>query len=105
VRALALCLLLSACSLLPDEVRPELEHMSHLTQHPPFTDHETHYGSNMANLVIAWTPGPVRLEVAEGVSLDREYRAPQAYGEIVGPREEFSARISYVFKVSHGDYQ
>ena len=33
---------LSACAaLVPNSVRPEFEHMSHMTQHAPFTDHPT----------------------------------------------------------------
>ncbi|MGC1477330.1 MAG: hypothetical protein WA804_15895 [Terriglobales bacterium] len=71
--------------------------MSHATQHWPFTNHSTEYGANMANLVLAWTPGAVRIELAEGINLNPHEGI--GFGEIEGPREEFSARVSYTFKV------
>ena len=97
MRAALLCLLLSGCALLPNEVRPELEHMSHASQH--FGSDPTNYGANMVNLVLAWTPGPVRVELAEGYDFSPHWPYTASFGEIIGPREEFSGRISYVFEV------
>jgi hypothetical protein len=91
---------LGGCAVLPDTVRPELEHMSHATQHRPFTSTPTRYGANMANLVVRWDlPKRFTLELAEGVSLDKHYPDIPAYGELIGPREQFSARIGYSFRV------
>ena len=91
-------LAVDACVMAPDSVRPELEHMSHLTQHEPFTDRPTKYGSDLVNVVAHWdTPAHTYFEIAEGISIDRRDRWTQSYGELVGPREEFSAHIGYVF--------
>jgi hypothetical protein len=102
--ALLIPLTLSACAIMPDTVRTEFEHISHATQHRPFTDTPTKYGANMANLVLHWDlPKRFSIELAEGVDLDKHYPSsngyPQSYGEILGPREEFSGRIAYSFKV------
>ena len=88
---------LSACmAIVPNSVRPEFEHMSHMTQHAPFTDHPTRYGANVANLVLHWdAPHHIQVEVAEGIDMDRAWG--QSEGEILGPREEFTARIGYSF--------
>lgn len=89
-----------ACVVAPDSIRPELEHMSHLTQHEPFTSHPTKYGSDVINVVAHWdTPKHTYFELAEGVSIDKRDRWTQSYGELVGSREEFTARIGYVFVV------
>jgi hypothetical protein len=54
----------------------------------------------MANLVLHWDlPKHFALELAEGVDLDRHYTSTNSCGEIMGPREEFSARIGYTFEV------
>lgn len=37
----------------------------------------------------------------EGVNLDRHYTYDNSCGEIMGPREEFTGRIGYVFQVPH----
>jgi hypothetical protein len=77
-------------------VRPEFEHMSHLSQHEPFTDHPTGYGENIANLIVHWQHGPLYVEAGEGIALAPYYPASQSFGEIVGPKEEFSFRLGYV---------
>jgi hypothetical protein len=98
--ALLIPLTLSACAVMPDTVRTEFEHISHATQHRPFTDTPTKYGANMANLVLHWDlPKRFTVELAEGIDLDRHYRDTNSCGEIMGPREEFTARIGYSFKV------
>lgn len=87
----------SGCaSLVPNSVRPEFEHMSHLTQH---MGDSTDYGANMANLVAHWDIKHAYVEIAEGVDLDRHWPEVNSNGEIIGPREEFTARIGYVFQV------
>lgn len=96
---IALCFLTSGCTaLVPDEIRPEIEHMSHLTQH--YGNNQSNYGSDIANLVVAWhTPSHINIELAEGVDVDRRFIGGGGYGEIAGPREQFTGRVSYSFRV------
>jgi len=94
-------LLLTGCATLtPDYVAPELEHISHATQHEPFTHDPTRYGANIASVVVGYElPHNLNLELGEGVSLDRHYATYNEWGEIVGPREQFTARVRYMFRV------
>jgi hypothetical protein len=99
--ALTMALGISGCAtIVPNSIRPELEHISHASQHAPFTSSPTRYGANMANLVLHWDlPKHFTAELAEGVDLDRHYRDTNSCGEIMGPREEFTARIGYTFTI------
>lgn len=102
MKALAFCLLpvLSGCaSLVPNSVRPEFEHLSHLTEHRPLTDAPNDYNVNMANLIAHWDVHRAYVEIGEGVAINRRYPSENSYGEIMGPREQFTARIGYVFQV------
>jgi hypothetical protein len=92
---------LSACAVLPDTVTPTLEHMSHATQHAPFTAHPTEYGANIAQLEAGWTLAPhLTLTLAEGIALDRRYPGTPSTGELMGPnREQFTGRIGYTFNI------
>ena len=91
---------LSGCAVLPDTVTPELEHMSHATQHAPLTDHPTEYGANIAQVDLGWQLAPrVALTLAEGIDLDRHYSQTPSCGELIGPREQFTARIGYTFNI------
>jgi len=93
---------LNGCALVPATVTPEFVHISHATQHEPFTDHPTRYGANIADVALGWNLAPhVTLTLAEGVSLDRHYPWMPGYGEIVGPREQFTGRIGYTFNTGH----
>lgn len=93
-----LTLALSACALVPNSVRPEFEHLSHVTQHFQ-SNSNPDYGANMMNLVAHWDVKRAYVEVAEGADLNHHYASSNSFGEIQGPREEFSARIGYVFQV------
>ena len=99
LKLIALCVALSGCAVLPDTVGPELEHMSHATQHAPFTSKPTAYGANVASVVLGWQRGPIQAELAEGLALNRHYPQTPSYGELIGPREEFSARIRYNWSI------
>jgi hypothetical protein len=91
---------LSGCALAPDIVRPEIEHMSHTTQHEPFTSHPTRYGTNLAGVTAQWNISRRwQIEVNESVALPGDAHAGNYYGEIAGPRESFSARVGYNFEV------
>ncbi len=95
---LVVVLVIHGCALVPDSVRPEFEHMSHVSEHPTFTDDPQHFGSEIVSVVAHWdTPKHTYVEIAEGIALDRHYAPGNEYGELIGPREQFSLRIGYVF--------
>jgi hypothetical protein len=95
--AIATLLTLSACAIAPNSVRPELEHMSHISQH--FGAHPTDDAANLVNVVAHWdTPHHTYVEVAEGFNLSPP-GSDGSFGEIYGPREQFSARVGYVFEI------
>lgn len=101
-------LILNGCSALrviePDTIRPEFEHISHATQHQPFTTSPTNYGANIASIIAHWdTPKDTYLELGEGMSLDREWYGREC-GEIAGPREQFTLRVGYVFHTNKADH-
>ena len=97
-------LALAACAAMPDTVTPEIVHMSHVTQHRPFTGNPTEYGSNEVGVRASWLNGPLHFDIGEYLSLDKCYATlvgSTACGEIAGPREQFRASIGYTFKVNH----
>lgn len=89
----------SGCALAPTYVAPELEHMSHLTQHEPFSDHPTRYGANIAQVTAHWDQGLLYEELSEGINLNQHYDQSNSCGEIMGPREQFTAKIGYKIMV------
>jgi hypothetical protein len=87
-------------TLAPDTIGPEFEHMSHASQH--FGSDQSNYGSEIASIVAHWNmPRGFYLELAEGADLDPRWTAPHhsGCGELQGPREEFSGRIGYRFRI------
>ena len=51
------------------------------------------YGANLCHLLLHWDTRPgVYVEMGEGIELDRRYGV--SYGEIIGPRDEFTARAA-----------
>jgi hypothetical protein len=98
--AAALAIALSGCAIAPNTVTPEVTHMSHASQHEPFTDRPTSYGANIADVSVGWELSRhVTLTLAEGINLNRHYPSSDEYGDIKGPREEFTARLGYAFRV------
>jgi hypothetical protein len=94
----ALLLALGGCALVPNSVRPELEHISHATQH--FGPDQTSYGGTIVQLTAHWdAPHRFYLEMSEGVALGPYFPGSNSFGGIVGPREEFTARVGYSFEV------
>jgi hypothetical protein len=93
----------------PDTVGPEIEHMSHATQHAPLTSSPTDYGVELLSVVARWDiPRGFYLELAEGFALERHETFPgyvnrgqtvEGYGELLGPRESFSARFGWRWRV------
>jgi hypothetical protein len=97
---------LSGCAamqaVVPNTVTPEFEHMSHATQHQPFTNQPTNVGSELLNVVVGYElPHNIKLDIAEGIDLDKREYVPgyTSYGEIIGPREQFSLRVGYQFRI------
>lgn len=96
-------LLMAGCeAMVPNVLRPEIEHVSHLTQHAPFTSSPDNYGYDQVSITARWnTTEHTILEVSEGINLDRYFNNPPAYGygALCGPREIFTARFGYEFKL------
>lgn len=80
---------------LPDDLRLEAEHISHATQHEPFTSKPTDYRFDAVSLVARWHRGPLSLEIGEGESLDAGVLigGHLVHGALLGPREVFHARL------------
>jgi hypothetical protein len=99
--AAALLAALSGCATLePNAINVEGEHLSHLTQHRPFTDHPTDYGANELGVIAHWNLGShAYADVGEGYNFSHNWPAINSHGEIVGPREQFTARIGWTFRV------
>lgn len=101
MKYLILMLPLTGCALAPTYVAPELEHMSHLTQHGVMGVHNDHPcdGIEIAQITAHWDIGPkFYLDVSEGIALNSQ-SSVNAYGEIYGPREQFTAKIGYKIMV------
>lgn len=96
-----LTLSLGACTaLVPNTARIEFDHSSHLAQHAPFSNGGTNYGSNVANIVAHWdTPHATFLEIGEGISLDKHWADTNSYGDVIGPREQFTLRVGKTFRL------
>jgi hypothetical protein len=95
----ALFVLLTGCALAPDSVRPELEHMSHLSEH--FGSNQQEYAVNIVNAIAHWDlTKRAYFEIAEGYNISPHWIQYNSFGEIVGNnREETSVRVGYVFEI------
>lgn len=93
-------LAVSGCALAPTYIAPELEHMSHITQHGAMGTHNEYIKDAVAiaQITAHWDVGQAFVEVSEGIALNRK-SGEYAYGEIYGPREQFTAKIGYKFLV------
>lgn len=100
VLGLLVVVLANACALLPDSVAPEFEHMSHTLQHEPFTNEPTRYGVEIVQVTAEWNlTKRLYIDVSEGVALEPKNGSQQGYGEIWGPREQFTGKIGYKFQI------
>jgi len=98
--SLALCGCSTMHALLPNTVAPEFEHMSHATQHAPMTDHPGQHYETIAQITATWNlTKHFYVNASEGVSLNPYYNDAHSYGEIEGPREQFTLRVGYTFRV------
>lgn len=76
------------------------EHISHATQHPPFTRHPTEYGLEAifgSVTLEAHSDSGWYMTLAEGLNLNSRWHAGRVvgYGCLLGPREIFEARAGY----------
>lgn len=93
-------IVLPGCALVPNTVSPVLEHVSHTSQHAPFTSHPTDYGYNQVAIQAHWElPGHTFVEVSEGYNLGKMNTNGQACGALYGGREVFTAKIGYTFHI------
>jgi hypothetical protein len=99
--------LLGGCSTLrqiePDSIPVEVTHVSHITQHQPFTNSPTAFGYNEISAGLKWTPTRnFSIKITDGIVLGSpvyyntaQYGRQPVYGNLFGPRETFSATLSY----------
>ena len=98
IRLVAPCaLLLAGCQMLkPVSVPIEVTHVSHLTQHWPFTDHPTCYGFDSVSVGLKWQPvRHMTVVLEEGMVLENRDPNFYGYGSLAGPRELFTGRVTY----------
>ena len=96
--ALLMLSLFGCAAMVPNYVAPELEHMSHATQH--LGGAATNYGANIASVTVGYNlPHHLNVELSEGISLDRRWSQSGEWGEIKGPREQFSVRVRYMVQL------
>ena len=93
-------LLLAACqALVPEVVRPEITHVSHISQH--FGSDRTNYGYDALDVMARWRKGPWVIEASEGVVIEERWNEGPlyGYGAMIGPREIFTAHVGYEFRL------
>lgn len=103
VLALLAAIVSGCAAVLPDTVDVHAEHISHVTQHAPFTDAPTRYGANYIGIGARWgkRTGPY-LELNENINVDSCQRlsgGERMCGGLLGGRETFEGRVGYVFQL------
>ena len=92
---LAILLTLPGCALMPNTVRVETEHVSHLSAGWPIEKQgRTEDGFSMVSIIGRWQMRGAYLEIGEGVNLEGRNG-----GGFYGPAEVFTARMGYEFRV------
>lgn len=85
--------------LTPNWLAVDFTHMSHATQHEPFTGDPTRYGIEILGITAHWDLSPrFYVELSEGIALESKWSNSYnqtGYGEIYGPREQFTGKIGY----------
>ncbi|HTS53472.1 MAG TPA: hypothetical protein VMH26_09390 [Burkholderiales bacterium] len=92
---LAFLLVAGCAALIPDAIRPEVTHESHVLQH--FGDHPTNYGDSRVGVTGVWRRGPWVTEIGESYDLNKPY----APGCAAGCRDVFSAQFGYEIPLGH----
>lgn len=92
---------LTGCTALePNSFRVEAEHISHMTQHEPFTDHPTNIGDESIEMLAHWKVlQHGYFEIGEGLNVSPHQAGKDCNGGLCGPREIFIARAGYIFTV------
>lgn len=81
-------------TLEPSTLPIELVHVSHLTQHAPFTSDPHSYGYNAVMAGARWNlPAHFSVTLEEGLNVQRQHS--DYCGSLRGPRELFTGRITY----------
>lgn len=103
---IACALMMTGCAVLvPNSIPVEVTHVSHASQH--FGSEPTNFGYNEVSAGLKWNvTRDLSVKVEEGIVLDKPVyyhtqdngRQPM-YGDLLGPREVFSATIAYEFKL------
>ena len=92
----------NGCAVMPDSISPEIVHMSHATQHEPFTSQPTRYGVEILQVTAEWNlTKKLYLDLSEGEALEPRNQANTGFGEVYGPREQFTGKIGYKFTIPH----
>lgn len=90
----------TGCAVAPNTISPFVEHVSHISQHEPFTSHPTNYGYEEIGVQAHWNlPAHFYVDVAEGYNPGKSNTNGQATDGLYGGREVFTARIGYTFRV------
>lgn len=91
-------LLMDGCAALPNTISPVVTHVSHASQHEPFTNHPTNYGFSEVGIQAHWHlfKGAF-LDAEEGYNLNS--RDGQACGGLYGGHEVFTATMGWAFQV------
>lgn len=74
----------------------EADHVSHISQHEPFTNNPTNYGYDAVSVGLRFRPAKgLTVDLLDGRVLEGYYAGSNSYGALVGPREVFTGRITY----------
>lgn len=94
-------ILLSGCaSVVPDSIKTEYEHRSHLSQHRPFTNQPHSDQLNTVAIVAHWNVEEHGyVELGEALCVDSLNDHGKACGSFYGSREEFIGRVGYEWKL------
>lgn len=91
---------LAGCSVLePNVIKTEYTHISHISQHEPFTSHATSYGINAVGIIARWEYPQFYFEIGEGLSTDPSRLNGEACGSFYGPREQTTIRIGHEWRL------
>jgi hypothetical protein len=81
---------LNGCALVPDYVKPEIEHVSHISQH--FGPEPTNYGYNQAGIFVGYSRD---VSGGNGARAYIEAGEAYAYPKLDNMHEVFSARAGF----------
>lgn len=78
---------LCGCALEPAAVSVDVAHVSHITQHPPFTAQPTDYGYGiLPEVTVRWQQGRFHAQLSDGYAFKGNNGSP-------APREVFTGSV------------